>query len=223
MEELNRWLFALINGPAQPDVPVLALARFAAEWLIWGVAVGLTLAWLRGGWRTRFLLLDTGVVAVLALGMNFAIVALWYHPRPFELGIGHQLLPHAPDSSLPSDHATVLFAIAFGLVACGASRLWAGLALGVALLVAWARVWLGVHWPLDMVGSVLVALLATWMASGLMRSAVAVYVKQTSLRVADFVLDLLRVPENLAPRSGCSEPNPTGAASPRSQKFRRLP
>jgi hypothetical protein len=47
-----------------------------------------------------------GIATLLALAVNFTIAALWYHPRPFELGIGHQLIEHAVATSFPSDHGT---------------------------------------------------------------------------------------------------------------------
>jgi len=142
------------------------------------------------------------MVARIALAANFTIAALWYHPRPFELGIGNQLIAHAAETSFPSDHATILFAVAFSLLAFGAARLWAWLALVAAVAVAWARVWLGIHWPLDMLGSMGVAL-GTVLIVALARNTRAVKRLTTFLLdVFDRLLDLARIPPRWVHRSG---------------------
>ncbi|MER3411646.1 MAG: hypothetical protein C4305_04580, partial [Thermoleophilia bacterium] len=82
---------------------------------------------------------------------------VWYHPRPF---VDHPretvlLVRHAADNSFPSDHATVAFAIAFSVLAFH-RRL--GLAfLAAAIAVAVVRVLVGVHYPVDVGASALVA------------------------------------------------------------------
>lgn len=72
------------------------------------------------------------------------------------IGLGHTFLAHAPDSSFPSDHATVFATLCVTLSAQRLTRLaLATLAIGSA--VAWARIFLGVHFPLDMIGAAGVA------------------------------------------------------------------
>jgi undecaprenyl-diphosphatase len=98
--------------------------------------------------------------------------------------LGHTFIEHAPDSSFPSDHVTVLASGALTLLLAderryGLSMLLAGLA------VVWARVFVGVHFPLDMAGAVAVACVAyvlvvpLWRMSGaaLTRGLIAVYRK----------------------------------------------
>lgn len=85
------------------------------------------------------------------------------------IGLGHTLIPHAADSSFPSDHLTLLWAVAFSFLMHRSPRL-AGMALALlGLPVAWARIYLGVHFPLDMVGAALVAGLSAWLAFREMR------------------------------------------------------
>ena len=80
------------------------------------------------------------------------------------IGLGHTLIPHAADSSFPSDHLTLLWAVAFSFLMHRSLRL-AGMALALlGLPVAWARIFLGVHFPLDMVGAALVAVLCALLA-----------------------------------------------------------
>jgi len=120
--------------------------------LIWG--------WLRRPDALRLPLLEAAAAALLALGLNQLIGLTVFEPRPFAIGLGPALLPHASDSGFPSDHLTVIWAVAACLVLAAPWRRAGVLLALLGLLVAWARVYLGVHWPLDMGGAAVVGLLA---------------------------------------------------------------
>jgi len=207
MDHLNLILFEYLNGPENPGYLELGTARFAAEWLIWLIAFGLALGYFRSSIQGRVAIIRTGLATALALVANITIATLWYHPRPFVLSIGHQLLPHAPDTSFPSDHATVMFAAAFGLLMFATKRIWSSLALTAAIAVAWARVWLGVHWPLDMAGSVGVAALALVAVRGLATTAAIQRITAALLGLTDTVLGILRIPADIAPRTSARAPS----------------
>lgn len=160
MESLNRTLFLLLNAPADPPPLLIALAHIFAQWAIWLVPFWLTLGWLRGDDRLRRLLLQAAAAGVAGLLINQLIGLFWQHQRPFMIGLGHTFLEHAPDSSFPSDHLTLCWSVAFSLLLQQKTRS-AGLFLTLlGLPVAWARIYLGVHFPLDMAGAALVAVVS---------------------------------------------------------------
>src|SRR5215210_5091150 len=89
------------------------------------------------------------VAAGVALLVAHGITILWDRPRPFVAHphSTHLLISHGTDPSFPSDHATGAFAIAF------------------AVVVAFARVAVGVHYPSDVLGGALIgtaAALLVW-------------------------------------------------------------
>jgi len=94
---------------------------------------------------------------IVALLLNQIISLLYYHNRPFVDGVGTLLIKHSPDSSFPSDHTTFLFAIAFSLL-LSKIRL-SSLLLVFALIGGLARVFVGVHYPFDILGGVLTGFL----------------------------------------------------------------
>ncbi|MHB1621205.1 MAG: undecaprenyl-diphosphatase [Sulfuricella sp.] len=160
MENMNLHLFDLLNaGPGLSGWP-LYFAIAAAEYLIYAVPVGLAVGWLWGSSRNRSTILAATLVGLLALGINQLINLAWFHPRPFMMHVGYNYLSHAPDSSFPSDHVTLLWAIGLVFVTRPGTRLSGAVVLLFAMLAAWARVYLGVHFPLDMAGAVLVATLS---------------------------------------------------------------
>jgi undecaprenyl-diphosphatase len=164
MEAYNRALFLLINAPAHPGSVMLAVATACAEYLIWSIPLFIAVAWLRGSESTRKALIEATAAGLIGLLINQVIGLAWQHPRPFMIGLGHTLLVHAPDSSFPSDHGTLIWAVAFSLCLYAGLRR-AGLAFAaVGLVVAWARVYLGVHFPFDMAGAAMVALVGALLA-----------------------------------------------------------
>lgn len=96
---------------------------------------------------------------------------LFPHDRPFVENIGYNFLHHAADDSFPSDHGTVIFTFALAFLCW--HRLWSGsLLMVLAVVIAWSRVYLGVHWPLDMLGGLLAGMIGClsaqiiWQAMG---------------------------------------------------------
>jgi len=101
-------------------------------------------------------------------GINLLLGLAWFEPRPFMAGIGHTWLDHVADNGFPSDHATLAWSLGLGLALTGASRRWGAVACLVGLATGWARVYLGVHFPLDVLASIPAGLLAAGFASTLL-------------------------------------------------------
>jgi undecaprenyl-diphosphatase len=158
LETLNRSLFLLINGGADTPHWLVLLAIGIAKGLIFLLPVLMLGFWVWGHREERRLVLKATLVTVIALIVNQVIWAVWPHPRPFMIGLGHTRMWHAPDSSFPSDHMTVFACMGLTLLLDGLSG-WGVVILLTGLSVAWARVFLGVHFPLDMAGAVVVSFL----------------------------------------------------------------
>ncbi|MBF0399724.1 MAG: phosphatase PAP2 family protein [Magnetococcales bacterium] len=169
MESLNHSLFLLINAGAEPSPVLLYGAIFFAKWLVYSLPVLLLAMWLWGRSYHRELATKAVLSIVLGLLVTALIRWLWPHPRPFVVGLGYTHLAHAPDASFPSNHAVFCFSMAFSLWWNAVRKRAAWILLGVALSVCWARVYLGVHFPLDMVGGAVVVLLSVWLVNRLLR------------------------------------------------------
>ena len=163
MEELNEALFLLVNASEHPNTVLLAVAKLFADYAIWLVPLALVVGWLRGGERTRKLMLEATTAGLAGLMMNQVIGLVWQHPRPFMIGLGHTFIPHVADSSFPSDHLTLLWAVSFSFLMHQRPRSAGAVLALLGLPMAWARIYLGVHFPLDMVGAATVAALSAWL------------------------------------------------------------
>lgn len=156
IEAINRTIFLWINAtPATPHW-LDACALLIADYAIWIVPVTLACMWFAAEDERREVAVRATVVGFAALGVNQLIGLAWYHPRPFVIGLGHTLLAHAPDSSFPSDHVTLLSAMSFTFLYNGKRRL-GMMMLAVDIAVAWSRIFVGVHFPFDMIGGAIVA------------------------------------------------------------------
>ncbi len=164
MEYLNHLLFTWLNAPEQPSASVLFGAVFLAEWLIWAIPVYLAAGWLVGGRPLRKSVLIASVSALIGLGMAQALGAWWPHPRPFMIGLGHQLVAHVPDASFPSDHLTLWWAVALGSMTQRCTRSTGSVMALTGLAMAWARIYVGVHFPGDMLGALVVAMASAWLS-----------------------------------------------------------
>ncbi len=199
-EKINHQLFLALNAAAHPPSWIVLIARIMAEWIVYAAVLWMVIAWIRSTPKFRFVLLDGFLAAVTGLSINQIINALWYHPRPFEVPLGNQFLAHATNSSFPSDHAVFMFALALAFLSSMLTRSWGWLFMLLGLAVAWSRIYLGVHFPFDMIGAFGVATFSTIivkLVSSLLRSNI--YPMLLELYVE--IISILRLPEGLFPRS----------------------
>lgn len=99
--------------------------------------------------------------ALLALAVNQPVALAVAEPRPFTV------LPHAlvlvsrsTDYSFPSDHAVMAGAVAVGVLL--AHRRLGILTVTLAVAMAFTRVYVGTHFPLDVIVGLLVGAAVAW-------------------------------------------------------------
>lgn len=98
-------------------------------------------------------------VTTLALGCNLAIEWFMFRPRPFVTHTVTLLIDKsATSTSFPSNHTAGAFAIA--LTVAWKLRKYQYVLLSMASLLAFSRMYVGVHYPGDVIGGILVALIA---------------------------------------------------------------
>lgn len=99
-----------------------------------------------------------GAGAVLALGAAQMIAGLVDRPRPYADHALHVFVARSSDPSFPSDHTTAAFAIAVAVWLRFRRLGWVTLAFAAALAVG--RVFVGAHYPSDIVAGAALGSLA---------------------------------------------------------------
>jgi len=116
------------------------------------------------------------------------------------IGLRHTFAGRAVENSFRSDHATFMFTAGLSLVVTGAARRSGICVILAGVLVAWARIFLGLHFPIDMLSSAMIALLFSLLAPAL-EYPIGGFVIPVGNRLYDAVLDRLRFPKALFPRT----------------------
>ncbi len=165
------WLHGVVVGYAS-----YGIALFAAL-----LVVGFLLARRSGQVRAVSRALLAGVGVLVAVAVNQPIVHAVREARPFTQLPGALVLVHrSADASFPSDHAVMAGATAVGLLLV--SRRLGLVAVAAGLLMAFARVYVGVHFPIDVVAGLAVGGLVALAVQSLAAPLEAVLVRVTRRR-----------------------------------------
>jgi membrane-associated phospholipid phosphatase len=147
----RRLLYAMrtrVHGPAAEAV-AKGLGKIGEYGLVW-LAIGVVLAIADPDRRDAWLV--AGILGPVAIGLNYAVKLLVRRPRPVLEGLPP--LGGAPSTlSFPSAHATASFACATAMTRIAPE---AAVLFVLAAAIAACRPYLGMHYPSDVLGGVLI-------------------------------------------------------------------
>jgi undecaprenyl-diphosphatase len=147
---LDYAVFHAVNGFAGRNSILDAVMIASAKYLPIAFAVALLALWLSWRARNQRGALLAGVSALVALGLGQLIGKALPRPRPYLSHTVNQLIPPSLDTSFPSDHAILGFAVA--VMVWRYNRRAGAALLVLATVMAIARVFVGAHYPADVLG-----------------------------------------------------------------------
>lgn len=165
---MNYKLFQAINRRSRRSSPIDFLMILLSNKLRYVFLFVLIFMWFRNDFSKRFAfhaVLSAGV----ALFLNMLIKLFYFKPRPFvkhRVGI---LIPSKTDSSFPSKHTMLAFAVStsiflykrtLGLIMCILS-----------ILTGFSRIWIGHHYPFDIIGSAFIGTISSILVNKIFRFA----------------------------------------------------
>ena len=161
------WIQAHLRcGFLDAVLPIISwTANHGEIWILLALALVLRKSSRRQGWTVALALVLDLVCC------NLLLKPLIGRVRPFAVNPAVELLVSPPlDASFPAGHTPASFAAVFALRGSG-SPLWKP-ALAVAVLIAFSRLYLYVHWPSDVLGGALLGAFLGWAAA---RASAQVY------------------------------------------------
>ncbi len=147
---LDYSIFRVVNGWSGRSAALDVLMVGCAKYLPVVFALALIALWLSWRPRSQWAGLLAGISALVALGFGQLIGKAMPRPRPYLSHTVHQLIPPSLDTSFPSDHATLGFAV--GVMVWRYNRRAGAALLVLAVILAFARVFVGAHYPADVLG-----------------------------------------------------------------------
>jgi len=163
---LERWTVHHRAGWLNPVFE--GLSWIGGQGLVWLAIAAVLAVW----WRRPALFLQVAVADLAAQLISYGLRQWIGRVRPSDVYSSPRPLVHAPhDGSFPSGHATASFACAT-VLAFQAPRA-APAFFVLAAAIAWSRVYVGVHYPLDVLGGavvgVAIAIALRWLSAALPR------------------------------------------------------
>lgn len=156
MDNLSLFLFIFGMGGRNSILDFMMI--FGAEYLIYLALILIFVLAYKGSTKERKVL----ILAVLALPIAVILIKfihLFYiEPRPF---VAHDLFPligQIEGATFPSRHASIMSTLTFPYILFKSK--WAYLFIVFSLWVGISRIFVGVHYPLDILGGVIVGFIS---------------------------------------------------------------
>lgn len=182
IQHLNIQAFRMINDLGKEftflNFPMVVIANYFVVLL----ALTIILYWFTNSKKNKMMVLSAAVAFILAEMIGKLAGKIHQNYQPFaELSNVNQLIEKAVDNSFPSDHTILFFSfcVTFWLFRKGWSFLW----ILLACLVGISRIWVGVHYPFDVLVGALISIITAWIAYrivpqlGMTHSLLNVYTK----------------------------------------------
>lgn len=171
---MNYWLFSLINDMANQSIVLDALMIVISK-IVPYIYIFILAGLYMQGFRTRNFKLRgesfaTGVLFLICLLGSFILGSMFYENRPFVDHTVVLIVNHAADASFPSDHAVGTMALACGILYYR-WNLGTWMVYG-SILVGISRVFVGNHYPGDILGAFILVWILTALYNKLLRRGV---------------------------------------------------
>lgn len=157
ISEVNIFLFRLVNDLGKEHPFLNPVFSFIAEYMVFFLALSVLFIWFSRNTDNRIMILCASIAFICAFTIGKVSGVFHSNYQPFvELTDVNKLIHKEKDNSFPSDHTILFFSycISFWLFKRGWSILWVLL----AVLVGVSRIWVGVHYPFDILAGILISL-----------------------------------------------------------------
>lgn len=147
------------------DLTSIFFAKYVGYILIFLLFLFLLKNW-KKYWRMVFWAFFSAVLSKFIICELIRFI--WKRPRPFVENSVHLLLSHSPTPSFPSDHAAFYFALS--TIVYFYNKKAGTLFLVASFFIGLARIFCGLHWPLDILGGAVIGVFSGWISFSLSKN-----------------------------------------------------
>jgi len=162
---MNMYLFKLINGLAYKNMSLDEIMIIFSKYVpifFMGILAGVYIyGVVKKDIRFRCIAVDVFAMTALNLFLSFFIGLVYYVPRPFVTNKVNLLMTHIPDASFPSDHVIGTMSISLGINTW--FKIYGRILILLSCIVSISRVYVGHHYPFDVVGGIVVSVIANYL------------------------------------------------------------
>ena len=163
MMDTNIQLFRLINDLGFKIPALNPVFIFIAEYFLYLLIIVLLLYLFKDNGKHRLMVLAAVVSCLVAVILGKITGQFHYNVQPFvTLENVNQLIEKEVNNSFPSDHTILSFTICMTLFLFDKRKFYFIL---IGLLVGVSRIWVGVHYPFDVLASIGVSIVAALIVS----------------------------------------------------------
>lgn len=167
MINIDYFIFQKINQYAGVWPVLDFIGVFLARFLFYFVILYLIVLLFKN-WKNWAMVIKALLAAVIArFGVTELIRHFFPRPRPFMEYDVNLLLKHPNENSFPSGHASFLFALSF--VIYSYNKKMGLIFFAASALISLARVFVGIHWPSDILAGALVGIFSGWFVTKILK------------------------------------------------------
>jgi len=134
------------------DSPIIIIAEY---FIYISILLGI-IVFVKNKSERKNIILYGAITFLIIIIITLIASNIFYDARPFVTDNVMPLILHPADNGFPSDH--VLIAMGIAVVLFPFSKRFGIIAGIIAILIGVARIYAGVHHPIDIVGSILIAI-----------------------------------------------------------------
>ncbi len=160
-------ILRLINNFAGQKIWLDILGIIFSDFLIFAIPLIIILVYFFSKKRRKLFFISLKIIFALVLVclINYSLKKIIARPRPF---VDHndiyqlaKLFADLKDFSFPSNHAAIAFVMAISVLIDW--KKFGLILLGLAVIVGLGRIFVGVHYPTDVLGGIITALVAVFL------------------------------------------------------------
>ncbi|MDM8147221.1 undecaprenyl-diphosphatase [Priestia megaterium] len=162
--EMNIDLFRKINDLGKEYTYLNNFFIFMAEYMVFVLTFITLIFCFTRREKNRMMIISATISFILAEMMGEIAGKLHSNNQPFaELSNVNKLIEKAVDNSFPSDHSILFFAycMTFSIY----QKRWRYIWIMLALFVSISRIWVGVHYPADVMVGAIISIFSAFIAS----------------------------------------------------------